>query len=579
MRDQNRLIAYFSMEIGLEPMIPTYSGGLGVLAGDTLRAAADMGLPYAGVTLLYRKGYFTQRLVDGAQVEDPTQWQPEQLLEEMPQRGYVPIEGRTVCIRGFRLMLRGATGRHVPIYYLDTDVPENSPEDRKITSALYTGDSDWRIKQEAVLGIGGRRMLRAFTHDVACFHMNEGHAVFLTVELLSEHLARFNKSEIDQECVRHARQRCVFTTHTPIEAGHDRFQIERVRAIIGDHPVFHRPDLYGHDNVLNTTILALNLSRFANGVARKHGEVSRAMFPAHRIDSITNGVHAASWASKPMARLFDEHLPEWRSVNSELRLALGIPSDEIWTAHQESKEDLAETVEELTGVTLDPDVFTICFARRATAYKRGTMLISDPARLHRIAKSAGGLQILYAGKAHPHDNIGKGIIKQIHDAAAQISGEAGKDVRIAFLPNYDIGLARKLVAGCDLWVNTPEPPLEASGTSGMKAALNGVPSLSTMDGWWIEGCVEGVTGWKIGEIPRIDPGAMGRQKKSAAALTDQFRADAEELYTKLEQTIVPLYRKHKDRWVDVMKSAISVNGSHFTTERMLRDYMMKAYDD
>ncbi|MCC6676004.1 MAG: alpha-glucan family phosphorylase [Phycisphaerales bacterium] len=576
MRDQNRLIAYFSMEIGLEPHIPTYSGGLGVLAGDTLRAAADMGLPYAGVTLLYRDGYFTQRLEGGRQVEVPTAWKPEETLEEMPQRGYVPIEGRVVLVRAYRLILKGATGRYIPIYFLDTDLPENTPDDRKITRALYTGNSDWRIKQEAILGIGGRRMLRAFTHDVACFHMNEGHAVFLTVELLSEHLARFDKSQIDSECIRHARQRCVFTTHTPIEAGHDRFPIDRVRAIIGDHPVFHRPDLYGSEGTLNTTILALNMSRFANGVARKHGEVSRSMFPNHTIDSITNGVHAASWACGPVARLFDHHFPAWRTVNSELRLARGIPDDELWDAHQEAKHDLLDAVETLTDEPFDPDVFTIGFARRATAYKRAAMLISDPARLRTIARSAGRLQILYAGKAHPHDGAGKAIIAEINQAIAGLNSPP--DLRIAFLPNYDIALARKLVAGCDMWLNTPEPPLEASGTSGMKAALNGVPSFSTMDGWWIEGCVEGETGWGIGDIPTINAGLAG-QKLGVGASESLFRHDAEELYRKLEHTIVPLYYGPRHLWIDVMKSAISINGSHFTTERMLRDYMMKAYDD
>ena len=578
MRDQNRLIAYFSMEIGLEPHIPTYSGGLGILAGDTLRAAADMGLPYAGVTLLYRDGYFSQRLVGGEQVEDATVWKPEQILEEMPQRGYVPIEGRQVIVRAYRLMLRGATGRYVPVYFLDTDVPENTPDDRMITRALYTGNSDWRIKQETVLGIGGRRMLRAFTHDVACFHMNEGHAVFLTVELLSEHLARFDKSAIDEECLRHARQRCVFTTHTPIEAGHDRFPIDRVRAIVGDHPVFHRADLYGRDNTLNTTILALNLSRFANGVARKHGEVSRAMFPQHRIDSITNGVHAASWACGPIARLFDRHVPAWRTVNSELRLVRGVPGPELWAAHQEAKRDLVGAVRGLTGESLDPDVFTICFARRSAAYKRAAMLVSDPERLRRIARAAGRIQILYAGKAHPHDGVGKGIIRQINETIARIAADSGSHIPIVFLPNYDIALARKLVAGSDLWLNTPEPPLEASGTSGMKAAINGVPSLSTMDGWWIEGCVEGETGWGIGEAPTID-GSLAGRKLGVEAASDLFQRDAHEMYEKLERIIVPLYYGQRDRWIDLMKSAIAVNGSYFTTERMLRDYMFKAYDD
>ncbi|MCC6426803.1 MAG: alpha-glucan family phosphorylase [Phycisphaerales bacterium] len=583
MRDANRLIAYFSMEIGLEPHIPTYSGGLGILAGDTLRAAADMGLPYAGVTLLYRNGYFTQRLVNGQQVEDPTAWKPESIIEEMPQRGYVPIEGRQVHVRAFRLMLKGVGGRYVPVYYLDTDVPENTPDDRKITQTLYTGNSDWRIKQEAILGIGGRRMLRAFTHDAACFHMNEGHAVFLTVELLSEHLARFDKSRIDEDAIRQAQRQCVFTTHTPIEAGHDRFPIDRVKAIIGNHPVFDRPDLYGKDDVLNTTILALNLSRFANGVARKHGEVSRAMFPHHKVDSITNGVHAGSWVCKSIANLFDEHIPTWRHTNSDLRLAGAIPSQSLWDAHQHAKHELIDMIEEQTGAEFDPEVFTICFARRATAYKRAAMLISDPDRLRRIAKSAGRIQVIYAGKAHPHDGVGKGIIKQINDAIAQLCAENklgadNRDIKLTFLPNYDIGLARKMVAGSDLWLNTPEPPMEASGTSGMKAALNGVPSLSTMDGWWIEGCVEGVTGWGIGQVPKVEGSLVG-QKLGVGASSDLFHRDAAEMYDKLEHAVLPTYYRHRERWIEIMKSAISVNGSHFTTERMLRDYLMKAYDE
>lgn len=568
MRDQNRVTAYFSLEIGLEAHIPTYSGGLGVLAGDTLRAAADLGLPYAGVTLLYRDGYFRQRLGPGGQqIEEPVKWHPEKLLEEMPQRAYVPIEGRTVYVRAFRLMLPGVSGHRIPIYYLDTDLPENDPKDRTITRALYAGDSDHRIKQETVLGIAGRRFLRAATHDVACFHMNEGHACFLIVELLSEYLSRFDLREITPEAVLHAKQRCVFTTHTPVEAGHDRFSIERVRAIIGDHPVFHRPDLYGKPGELNTTIFALNFTRFANGVARKHGEVSRAMFPGRDIDAVTNGVHAGSWASPSMRELFDRHLPLWRQSNSDLRLAKGLPGDELWAAHQASKRAMIAAVADKTGVTMDPDVFTIGFARRSTAYKRPAMLVSDIERLRAISKNVGKLQIVYAGKAHPHDGRGKEIIREIHGAIAELKGW----VSVVFVPDYDIELCRKYVAGVDLWLNTPEPPLEASGTSGMKAALNGVPSLSTMDGWWLEGCVEGVTGWGIGSAGELTSTSGGANHAA------MFEAHAREMYDKLERSILPTYYKDRARWLDVMRGAIGINGAYFTTERMLRDYVVKAY--
>lgn len=568
MRDQNKVVAYFSLEIGLEAHIPTYSGGLGVLAGDTLRAAADLGMPHVGVTLLYRDGYFKQRLGPGGmQIEEPTKWEPEKFLQEMPQRVHVPIEGRTVIVRAYRLILTGVGGRHVPIYYLDTDLPENTPQDRQITRALYAGDTDHRIKQEAVLGIAGRRMLRALTHDVATFHMNEGHACFLIIELVSEYLSRFDKHDVDSEAIRHAKARCVFTTHTPVEAGHDRFSIDRVKAIIGDHPVFNRPDLYGKPGELNTTVLALNFTRYANGVARKHGEVSRAMFPGRDIQSVTNGIHAASWTGQPLRELFDKYYPEWRASNSELRLAKGLPGDELWAAHQTSKKQMIAAIAEKTGTQLDPEVFTIGFARRSTAYKRPAMLVSDLERLRAMSKNIGKVQIVYAGKAHPHDGRGKEIIKQIHGAIAELKGW----LNVVFVPDYDIELARKYVAGVDLWLNTPEPPLEASGTSGMKAAINGVPSLSTMDGWWIEGCVEGATGWGIGKAGDLISTSGG---DNHAAM---FQAHAEELYWKLENQIVPMYYRDRAKWLEVMRSCIGINGAYFTTERMLRDYIVNAY--
>ena len=561
MPNPNHTIAYFSLEIGLDASLPTYSGGLGVLAGDTIKAAADLGLPYAAVTLLYRNGYFKQQLnEEHLQTEASVEWDPEAQLEEMPQRAYVPIEGRVVHVRAYRLMLRGATGHHVPIYFLDTDLPENEKKDRAITHALYAGDTDHRIKQEAVLGIAGKRFLRAATHDVVLHHMNEGHAVFVTVELLSEHLSRFDKQKIDADAIAWARDRCVFTTHTPVPAGHDRFSIDRVRAIIGDHPAFDRADLYGGNNVLNTTVLALNLSRFANGVAIKHGEVSRRMFPGYDISSVTNGVHAGTWTSPQMAALYDRHLPGWRTNNAELRRAVGIPDSDILEAHAASKAALIEHVNTHTEANLEPNRFTIAFARRSTAYKRPAMLVSDTARLIRMSREVGPIQIIYAGKAHPHDHAGKEIIQQILRAGQELAPE----VPLAFVPNYDMDLAKLYTSGCDLWLNNPEPPLEASGTSGMKAALNGVPSLSTLDGWWLEGHVEGVTGWAI------DGTGTGE------ALAE---SNAQSLYTKLERDILPLYQRDRHAWAGIMRQSIALNGSYFTTERMVKDYIQQAYLD
>lgn len=571
----DRDIAYFSLEIGFEASIPTYSGGLGILAGDTLRAAADAELPYVGVTLLYRGGYFRQRIDEqGQQSEHEEPWDPAMHLREMSPRVIVPLDGRPVSIRAWRLDVRGVSGYIVPVYFLDTDLPENDENARRLTHRLYAGDTDHRIRQEAILGIGGRRMLRAIGHELGTFHMNEGHAVFVCIELLSELIARDAErgggppkdrfGGLSERLIAEVRRRCVFTTHTPVEAGHDRFGIDRVRAIIGEHPVFHRPDLYGHGDVLNTTTLAMNFSSFVNAVARKHGEVSRKMFPGYPIQAITNGVHAATWACVPVRELFDRHCGLWRRENSDLRMAAAIPAGEIVRAHEHAKRDMLDVVGDRTGHRLDPEKLTIVFSRRMTDYKRPGLLLSDINRLADIARR-WPLQVVFAGKAHPHDGRGKAIIAQIAEAARALAGR----VDVVFLSAYDIEISKRLVSGADVWLNNPRPPLEASGTSGMKAAVNGVPSLSTLDGWWLEGWVEGVTGWAIGE-----PGDDIRYHHDHHAMD---AAHAHSLYRKLERDICPLYYERRDRWVDIMRASIALNGAHFTTERMVREYALRAY--
>ncbi len=580
----DRDIAYFSLEIGFDAHIPTYSGGLGILAGDTLRAAADLELPYVGVTLLYRGGYFRQRLgTRGEQVEEPTPWAPEQTLRAMTPRVVVPVDGRDVVIRAWRLDVFGAGGYLVPVYYLDTDLPENDESARSLTARLYAGDTDHRIRQEAILGIGGRRMLRAIGHDLGTFHMNEGHACFVCVELLSEHLSRAAERRDGQsghhlgihdtppqhgltdDAIASVRSRCVFTTHTPVAAGHDRFQIERVRAIIGHHPVFERPDLYGEGATLNTTKLAMNFSSFSNAVARKHGEVSRKMFPGYHIHAITNGVHAASWTGDHMRKLFDAHFPEWRRVNADLRMATAMGTGPLMNAHRAAKKDLHTLVESQSGVRLDPEALTIVFSRRMTDYKRPALMLADVERLRGIARSAGKFQVVYAGKSHPNDGRGKEIIREIYDKAAKLAG----DVTIVFLSDYDIEVSKKLVSGADVWLNNPRPPLEASGTSGMKAALNGVPSLSTLDGWWLEGWAEGRTGWAIGEVGDDD-----RYQDDTDAMD---RAHAESLYRKLEHAVLPAWQAGDETWAEIMRCSIALNGSYFTTERMVSEYALRAY--
>jgi starch phosphorylase len=559
-----RTIAYFSMEIGLDPAIPTYSGGLGMLAGDTIRAAADLKVPMVAVTLLHRKGYFHQRLdASGWQREEPAEWIIEDFLKEMLPRASMTIEGRTVHLRAWRCEVKGVSDFKVSVYFLDTDLPENSEWDRTLTHTLYGGDQHYRFCQEVILGIGGVRMLRALGYDrIERFHMNEGHSSLLTVELLDEEAKKAGRESISHEDIERVREKCVFTTHTPVPAGHDQFPLDLVSRVLGQREVFETmKDIFCCEGLLNLTYLALNLSRYINGVAKKHGEVSRLMFGGYSIDAITNGVHAATWVSGPFEKLYDRYIPEWRQDNFSFRYALSIPKEEIWRAHQEVKRRLINQVNGETGGEMDVGVLTIGFARRATTYKRGDLLFTDIERLRIISSGGGPFQVIYAGKAHPQDQGGKELIKRIFQAKEQLK----HDVKIAYLENYDMELGKMITSGVDLWLNTPQPPMEASGTSGMKAALNGVPSLSVLDGWWMEGHIEGITGWAIGEARR------GHEESSNG------RKDAQSLYNKLEHMILPLFYRDRDRFIDVMRNSIAINGSFFNTHRMMQEYVLKAY--
>ena len=549
------------MEIALEPGIPTYSGGLGVLAGDTIRAAADRGLPMVAVTLLYRKGYFYQCLdADGWQSEQPAKWVPEDFLEELPERVSVTIEGRPVHLRGWRYDLKGVTGAVVPVYLLDSDLDENTDWDRTLTDSLYGGDSRYRLCQEVILGIGGVRILRALGHDkIARFHMNEGHASLLTVALLDEQAQRAGRTVFNQEDIEAVRRQCVFTTHTPVAAGHDRFPVAMAMQVLGRDEFMAMKEVFCCDDALNMTYLALNVSHYVNGVAKKHGEVSRLMFAGYAIDAITNGVHVPTWTSPPFGALFDRHIPGWREDSFNLRYALSIPMQEVWSAHCSAKGQLISFVNRHNNAGLDMHDLTLGFARRAASYKRGDLLFHDIERLKEVVAKTGRIQVVYAGKAHPADQEGKELIKRIFQAKDTLRG----DIRIAYVENYDMELGRLLTAGVDIWLNTPEPPLEASGTSGMKAAINGVPSLSILDGWWIEGCIEGVTGWAI--------------DSTAPVTGDRTPHDASSLYEKLENTVIPLFYRNRDGFIDVMRHAIALNGSFFNTQRMLLQYVLKAY--
>jgi starch phosphorylase len=554
-------IAYFSMEVGLDSSMPTYSGGLGILAGDTLRAAADLGLPMIGVTLLHRKGYFRQTLnAIGNQTESPAEWDFEEALEPMVPRAYVPIAGRAVMVRAWRYVVRGVFGHTVPVYFLDTGLTENEPWEQSLTETLYDGDMRHRLCQEIVLGMGGVAMLQALGYkNVSTHHMNEGHAAFLTLALLEREVARGDLTAVAESDGEAVRQRSVFTTHTPVPAGHDQFPVDLVREVLGLERLAAFETMHCiHNGMLNMTYLALHLSRYVNGVAMRHGEISRDMFPHYAIDSITNGVHALTWTAPPFRNLYDRFIPEWRRDNFYLRYAIKIPIAEVQRAHVLAKREMLAQIALRTKAHLVENVLTICFARRAAGYKRADLLFTDLERLQSIAEQAGPFQVIFSGKAHPHDEAGKAMIRRIFEFSKKL-----KDVlRVVYLENYDMDLARSLCAGVDLWLNTPERPLEASGTSGMKAALNGVPSLSVLDGWWIEGHVEGVTGWSIGE--------------NDGSQTDPI-AEADSLYDKLEHMILPLYYAKPEAYTEVRRSAIALNGSFFHTQRMVLQYVRNAY--
>lgn len=553
-------VAYFSMEIALDPEIPTYSGGLGVLAGDTLRSAADLGVPVVAVTLLYRKGYFRQQLdAAGNQSEQPVYWNPGQMLEEMSGRAQVTIEGRTVEVRAWKYTVRGVSGEIVPVYLLDTDLPANSPQDRSLTDHLYGGDERYRLSQEIVLGFGGMEMLRKLGHtEIEIYHMNEGHSALLALGLLERRLAQSFAGRVKKGDIDGVRRKCIFTTHTPVPAGHDQFPRKLVEEVLSSEYIalLNESEAW-HGAALNMTYLALRFSGYVNGVAMRHGEVSRDMFPTYVISAITNGVHAVTWTSKPFQELFDRHVPAWRKDNNYLRYAISIPLEQIRQAHLDAKRDLFTEIERAHGVKLDPNIFTIGFARRASTYKRADLLFQSPERLKAIARNVGPIQLVYGGKAHPRDEGGKNLIRSVFGGARSVSDV----IRTVYVENYNWHWGQLITSGVDVWLNTPLRPQEASGTSGMKAALNGVPSLSVLDGWWVEGYVKGVTGWAIGDQD----------------VTNDASHEVSDLYDKLEREIVPMFYGPPQRYTEIMRSAIALNASFFNTQRMVMQYVENAY--
>ncbi len=545
-------IAYFSMEIGIKSEIPTYSGGLGVLSGDTVRSAADLRIPFVAVTLASRKGYLKQKITEeGEQLEYPDDWDPSKLLELMPNTVKVRIGNRDIKIQSWLYEHQSSVGAIVPILFLDTNVEGNSLEDQSITDLLYGGDNRYRLKQEIVLGIGGLRMLEAVGFNVKKYHMNEGHSSLLTLELL-------RKKEMNVEKVKNL---CVFTTHTPVEAGFDKFSYDIVQELLGDELPLQILKKYGGEDKLNMTFLALNLSKYENGVTKAHMEYSRKLFPGRHIQAITNGVHSYTWTCQHFRELFDKYIPGWVNEPALLVRVDEVSDEEIWETHINAKKNLFDFIQEKTGVNMDITALTLGFARRATGYKRATLIFSDLNRLKEVNKE-GTLQLVFAGKAHPRDETGKIMIRDIYKYKNQLKNE----MKIVYLENYNIEIAAKLTSGVDVWLNTPLPPLEASGTSGMKAAHNGIINFSVLDGWWIEGCVEDVTGWAIGPPPEK---ALGEDERR--------RRELDDLYNKLHYLIIPAFYKERNRWIEMMKNSIGKIAYYFNTDRMMRRYITEAY--
>ncbi|TFF97728.1 MAG: alpha-glucan family phosphorylase [Promethearchaeota archaeon] len=549
--------AYISMEIGLESNIPTYSGGLGVLAGDTVRSAADLEIPMVGVCLCYSSGYFYQLFNErGEQKEKEIEWSFFYEFDKVEKPIEMKIEDKELKVSAWLYRVVGQSGHVVPIYLLTTEVEGNEPWKQKLTGSLYDSTSKWnRIVQEMILGIGGVKLLNSLGYkNIDTYHMNEGHGAFSTVELYKNL----------NEDLEHVKQKCAFTTHTPVPAGHDRFNQELVRKIFQDRFPPKLLEIGSENNELNMTLLAMNCSRYINAVAQKHGETTREMFPNHDIDAITNGIHLPFWVSKPIKNIFDRKWPNWKANPDVLSNAIEIDDLELFDAHLENKFNLINYQKGHSWNLLDEELITLGFARRFATYKRAVLIFHDLDRLGEICK--GEVQFIFAGKAHPRDQAGKEYIKKIFEAGEYLYDNYG--VKVVLMENYNIDLAHMLVSGVDVWLNYPERYREASGTSGMKAALNGVLNFSVLDGWWIEGYkMKKESGWAIGKFPE--------EYKEGENINDWER-DANEIYDILEDEIIPTYMNH-DEWLFKCKNAIAL-ASYFNTHRMIEEYAKRAYN-
>ncbi|WP_448588594.1 alpha-glucan family phosphorylase [Thermocrinis sp.] len=546
------MIAYFAMEIGLDDRIPTYSGGLGTLAGDTLYAYADIGVPAVGITLLYKKGYVSQRITpSGMQLDFDNPWDYKKILKPTNLQLDINFGG---LVQKFTAWEYSIIGREeVKVFFLDASLPENDPEIRKLNDRLYYDDGVFRLRQEILLGIGGYRLLKALGYNISVYHINESHSAFLVVELIKELGSR-----------KEVRKKCVFTTHTPVPAGHDRFPVDMVKQELKTYDQMDW-EKEAEEGFINLSNLSINYSEKVNAVSYKHMFVSSNIFPECKIDYVTNGVYHRRWINWEIQELLNDYIPGWEENPVLLGQVYNVPSELLLKAHMKIKSDLINLVNKLTDSSFSDDTLTICVARRVTAYKRNNLILSDLEKLKYIAEHKGDIQIIFAGKAHPKDGVGKEMIADIVNKSKKLKTMT-RNVKVAFLENYSIDMAKLLVSGCDLWLNNPRRPYEASGTSGMKAGMNGVLNFSVWDGWWLEGGIEGVNGWGIGPKKRWDDLSESDDKE-----------DLEDLYGKLAHIILPMFYNRQDEWVRMMKNSIATIGPYFNTYRMAYEYIGKIY--
>jgi len=544
--------AIFVMEIGLESRIPTYSGGLGVLAGDMAYSFADLGHPATFVTLLSRNGYASQKLDSAAgQIDAPEPWNWKELLSPTGAKATMEIWGRPQTVGAWEYKIKGRA--ETSVLFLDVDYPENDRGVREATDRLYGGEPNDRLIQEVILGIGGYRVLKALGRAIDMYHLNESHAALATIELLR-----------DSGSAEAARRKCAFTTHTPVAAGNDVFHVEAVeKALKGYSWVNWKEE--SSDGVVNLTRLASKYSGVTSGVSMKHSFVSERVIGHDHITYVTNGAYHRRWVHPELWKLYDEHLQGWEDTPSLLGGAMNLPSEALSRAHAVAKRSLVSLVNLRYPRHFDESVITICVAKRITGYKRNGMIIGDPEKLQKIAEEKGDVQVVFAGKTHPRDASAKGMLADIL-RKAELLNSGTRKVRVAVLENYDIEMAKVLVAGADVWLNNPRRPLEACGTSGIKAAMNGVLNLSVNDGWWLEGGIDGVNGWGVGR--RTDWPDLGDSVEGE---------DEASLYSKLSSSVLPVFYQDRERWIDMQKRSIATVGPLFNSYRMVEEYFTKVY--